>query len=583
MENKSLNDCSKNELIRIINSLKKQKKFGLVWEDKPEKVATECEQKLPVLKEADEKVINEADDSTPTNIIIEGDNYHALSALNYTHAGKIDVIYIDPPYNTGNKDFAFNDKFVDKEDAFFHSKWLSFMSKRLALAKSLLTEHGIILISINDEEMATLKLLCNQIFGEENYIENFIWVKNSGGSLSKTTLTRHEYILCFAKNKQVVLNDAFFFMKKPGYDDIIALVDKCKKRGTKREIAEKEIRQFYKAHNELKGISLYDSIDEDFKVYRCLPITAPNNNFYDVLHPITGKPVKTPPRGWSWSKETMAKKIKEGRVVFGKDENYVPSQKLYLEEAKFEHKRSTIDSDQAEGNKSLAAILGVNNKFRNSNPKPISLLKYLLQNTDSNAIILDFFAGSGTTGQAVSELNQEDGGNRQFILCTNNENQIAEDVTYPRIKTVVTGIREDGSKYSDGIPANVRYFKTDFVEKDETLDKLRRKLSPACEDMIRIREGAYEKIIDEDMLKVYKNSRGLTAIIYDRFELKEHLAKIEELETDEPIHLYVFSYTKYDRLDEIEKPLKHTYISQPIPEGVLEIYKRIFNQKGGKR
>ena len=583
MENKSLNEYSKEELIKIINSLKKQKKFGLVWEDKPEKVAIECEQKLPVLKEVEEKTINGANSSAPTNIIIEGDNYHALSVLNYTHAGKIDVIYIDPPYNTGNKDFAFNDKFVDKEDSFFHSKWLSFMSKRLLLAKNLLTEHGIILISINDEEMATLKLLCCQIFGEENFIENFVWVKNSGGSLSKTTLTRHEYVLCFAKNKQVVLNDDFFFMKKPGYDDIMSLVEKAKNRGLKREVVEKEIKRFYNSHSELKGITLYDSIDEDFKVYRCLPITAPNDNFYDVLHPKTGKPVKTPPRGWSWSKETMAEKIKEGRVIFGKDENYVPSQKLYLEEAKFEHKRSTINSDQAEGNKTLATILGANNKFRNSNPKPISLLKYLLQNTDSNSIVLDFFAGSGTTGQAVMELNQEDGGNRQFILCTNNENQIAEEVTYPRIKTVVTGTRPDKTKYSDGILANVRYFKTDFVEKDDTLDKLRRKLSPACEDMIRIREGAYEKLIDDGMLKVYKNSRGLTAIVYDRFELEEHLAKIEELETDSPVNLYVFSYTKHDRLDEIDKPLKHTYISQPIPEGVLEIYKRIFNQKGGKR
>lgn len=197
--------------------------------------------------------------------------------------------------------------------------------------------------------------------------------------------------------------------------------------------------------------------------------------------------------------------------------------------------------------------------------------------SNKNAIILDFFAGSGTTGQAVMELNKEDGGHRQFILCTNNENKIAEEVTYPRIKAVVKGYGD-----TDGIPANVRYFKTDFVEKDETLDKLRRKLSPACEDMIRIREGAFDKVIDEDKFKVYKNSRGLTAVIFDRFELADYIARIEELETDAPVHLYVFSYTNYGRLDELSDDLKHTYESQPIPEGVLEIYKRIFS-KGGKR
>lgn len=310
MQDKKLEDYSKEDLISIIKSIKKQKKFGLVWEDKPEKVATDCKEKLPVLNEDASKAISKAP-GQPINIIIEGDNYHSLSALNYTHAGKIDIIYIDPPYNTGNKDFAFNDKFIDKEDSFRHSKWLSFMEKRLKLSKNLLSDNGIILISINDEELATLKLLCDHVFGEDNFVENFIWVKNSGGSLSKTTLTRHEYVLCYAKNKEAVLNDVFFFMEKPGFHEVIDLVEKLKKKGLTIKEAEKELRKYYASRPELKGISLYGNIDEDWRVYRCLPITAPNNNFYDVLHPVTGKPVRTPQKAGVGQKKLWLKKSKK--------------------------------------------------------------------------------------------------------------------------------------------------------------------------------------------------------------------------------------------------------------------------------
>ncbi len=166
---KKLHDYTKEELIELVHSLKKAKKFGLVWEDKPEQVAIDCQTKLPVLQEVADRAITKADDQ-PTNLIIEGDNYHSLSTLNYTHAGKIDVIYIDPPYNTGNKDFIYNDHYVDKEDAFKHSKWLSFMSKRLKLAKQLLTDTGLVFISIDDSEQAHLKLLCDDIFGEVNFV-----------------------------------------------------------------------------------------------------------------------------------------------------------------------------------------------------------------------------------------------------------------------------------------------------------------------------------------------------------------------------------------------------------------------------
>jgi adenine-specific DNA-methyltransferase len=152
---KTLDDYTKEELIDIIKGLKRRKKFGLVWEEKPEKVVGLCDTELPVIEEVTKKAISKSKDKA-NNIIIEGDNYHSLSVLNYTHAGKIDVIYIDPPYNTGSNDFIYNDRYVDKEDGYRHSKWLSFMGNRLRLAKSLLSKQGVIFISIDDNEVAQL-------------------------------------------------------------------------------------------------------------------------------------------------------------------------------------------------------------------------------------------------------------------------------------------------------------------------------------------------------------------------------------------------------------------------------------------
>ena len=443
-------------LLAYLSELEKDvgaKKYGLVFEEHREEIDEVLATHTPVLTEDGSLFI---DHGGQMNFLIEGDNLASLQLLEKTHKGKIDLIYIDPPYNTGNKDFIYDDAFVDVNDTFRHSKWLSFMEKRLSIAKKLLTEVGIILLSINDNECSDLKLLCDSIFGTENFVENFIWVKNSGGSLSKTTLTRHEYILCYAKNIELSFNMPFYFMEKPGYQNVVNLISNCKEKGLTIEQAKKILSKFYADHPELKGISLYNNIDEEWKVYRTLPITAPNNQFYDVLHPVTGKPVKTPPRGWSWSEDTMQKNIASGKVVFGKDETYGISQKLYLEEAKFEHKRSTFMCDQAEGNKILQTVLDSSNAF--NNPKPISLLTYLFQNTPANITILDFFAGSGTTGHAVMKLNAEDGGQRKFILCTNNENNICREVTYERIKRVID---------KEGYAASLKYFKVDYIPVSE--------------------------------------------------------------------------------------------------------------------
>jgi len=201
MGKKDYSEWSKNELVKEIKKLEKRKKYGIVWEDKPEEVAKRCKDELPVLVEDSKKEIK-TDDKKPVNILIEGDNYHALSVLNYTHKSKIDVIYIDPPYNTGNGDgFRYNDKIVDKEDGYRHSKWLSFMEKRLKLARNLLSRQGLLLISIDDNEYAQLKLLCDEIFDEKNFIGPFIWKsKIGGGNDNKYLVNEHEYIIAYAKS-----------------------------------------------------------------------------------------------------------------------------------------------------------------------------------------------------------------------------------------------------------------------------------------------------------------------------------------------------------------------------------------------
>lgn len=586
MAAKTLAEHTKEELIQMVCHLKECKKFGLVWEDKPEKVAKECQEKLPILKEITSKAI-ELDKTQPTNIIIEGDNYHALSVLNYTHTGKIDVIYIDPPYNTGNQDFVYNDKIVDNEDCYRHSKWLSFMEKRLKLAKELLSKNGIIFISIDDNEQARLKVLCDEIFDESNFITTFVWEKTQHfGRQKLNTYNNADYVLCYAKNKYESQKIKELLVERINKDFLDA--------------------PLYNASNNVhtltfqKGTVKFNIKDGTYK--------QTSSSDYVLETPVTVKNgINTNDFSLSfksrWSNATVEAETKKGTTFWVKTENFAiraiyaddkqsdvaPKQILFTNIKNPYCAYSRLDNKKVGTNESASSevneILG---KDLFSYPKPVSLIYYLISLLfneskhvfNDNAIVLDFFAGSGTTGQAVLELNKSDGGKRQFILCTNNENQIAEEVTYPRIKTVITGIRPDASKYSDGIPANVRYFKTDFVSKNKTNDKLRREIAPLCTDMIKIRENCFETVIDTDQLKVLKNARGLTALVFDDGDLSPYIQEIEKLETNAPVLLYVFSYNNDNRDYEIPTNTKHKYKSQPIPEGVLSVYRRIFQPKG---
>lgn len=567
---KPLEECSREELVEIVKSQRetivRTKKFGLVWEDKPEKVATDCAKKLPIIKEESGKAISKATDSEPTNIIIEGDNYHALSVLNYTHAGKIDVIYIDPPYNTGNASWRYNNKIIDSEDSFRHSKFISFLDKRLRLAKNLLSENGIIAVAIDDYEVHTVRFLLDEIFGEKARLGTIVVVHNPRGrNDDKYFATMHEYTLFYS----------------PGPSPTIHKFDRTQEELDKEFPYSDEI----SSYGLVSFMRTGNNSDRQTRPNMYFPLyIGPNNEIsvekiegWDEVFPINPKGRE---KTWRWYKKTVAERTHD--ILVKRTAKGITLYKKRRPEIVGGKKPKTVwyDSRYDASSHGINLIEKILNK-KNVFPYPKSfyaMVDILSITTNKDSIVLDFFAGSGTTGHAVMELNKQDGGHRQFILCTNNENNIAEEVTYQRIKGVI-----DGYADVDGIPANLRYFKTDFVDKNGTMDKLRRELSPACQDMIRLREGAYEIVIDDDMLKVFKNARGLTAVIYDRFELKEYIKKIEALETDSPVHLYVFSYSKSDRSDEMPENLRHKYESQPIPEGVLEIYKRIFaNIKGGK-
>ena len=569
-----LEEYTHEELIEYIKTLKKQKRFGLVWEDKPENVVRECETKLPVVKEVTEKRIENAP-GEPTNIIIEGDNYHALSVLNYTHAGKIDVIYIDPPYNTGNKDFIYNDCYVDKEDTFRHSKWLSFMEKRLKLAKTLLADDGVIFISIDDNEQATLKLLCDSIFNDSHMVANFIWEKKRKASnLSGEVRDVAEYVLCY-RNREIVpliASEDIVEQNKP-YPFYNTGNKRKKLCFPEKKIFAEMSDGVYKAG---------DYLDKKTVVTLCNDIEIKNGlviNSFELI----GE--------WRYSQTKLDTLLDDNERIVLKGTKLKPyfiNNNERIKYVKTILSKSNYDvGTNEDGNAELAALLG-NNIF--SYPKPTKLIQKLIQlNGKEDSIVLDFFAGSGTTGQAVMELNKEDGGHRQFILVTNNEANgqadagaegIAEKVTYPRIKTVITGIRPDGTKYSDGISANLRYFKTDFVEKGKTTDDTREALITECCDMIRIRENAFEHIASAPEYRFYKNDKVFVPIIFDQFAITETWELVEKLNTEKlPVHCYNFSYNRHANEEEIPEDTELTWTACSIPETVLEVYRKIFRKK----
>lgn len=485
-------DYSREQLLAEINRLKKNKKYGLVWEHKKEQVIEDFETQQPYLQEVTEKRIENAP-GEPTNLIIEGDNFEALSILNYTHAGKVDVIYIDPPYNTGNKDFIYNDNYVDSEDEFRHSKWLSFMEPRLKLAKNLLKDDGVIFISIDDNELSSLRILCDKIFCGY-FINNLIWTYGKMSNESKKFANNHEYILCYGKSERSILVPS---MKKEDTE--------YKKRWEK-----------YLRNN---------------KIY-----------YGDVKNK---------------SDKMISKRIKkalEDEKLGVLPDDYV----LYDFDKEYKVDNDVLYCPIIKGNSSEKI-----SEF-GAGQKPLDLLYRVISSFPRKDItVLDFFAGTGTTCECCVRLSKMDGGQRECIICTNNENNIAEDITYGRLK------RLDGD-----ISINLRYFKIKHCEKKASIDANRLEIVRYLEDIIQVKENAFEQIEVNEDLALYKNSERFVGMVFEPFALEEIIESIKEKNSEnKPVKLYVFSYSRDAFEDNYGTDFEIEFVA--MPEGLLKTYANI--------
>lgn len=543
------NSWSKSELIREVKKFEKRKKYGIIWdEDRTKEIfEEEIQKKLPVLKENKNNAII-TNLKQPINIIIEGDNYHALSVLNYTHKNKIDVIYIDPPYNTG-KEFTYNDKIVDNEDSYKHSKWLSFMKKRLALAKKLLSKKGVIFISIDDNEQAQLKLLCNEIFNEENFIATIIWQKKfSPQNDAKYFSDMHDFILVYARKKNI----------------------NGEKHGWIRNLlprTEEMDARYKNPDSDTRGV--WTSGGLDVKTYSekyDYPITTPSGR------------VVNPPKGTCWrvSKTRFNELVKDNRIWFGENGKNVPRIKRFLSDVQKGIVPTTWwDIKFAGHNQDAKQELNrINIEQPFDNPKPVKLIKRILEiASDKNSVVLDFMAGSGTTGHAVMELNKQDNGNRQFILCTNNENNICTSICYPRLKKIINGHINSKNVQVEPLGSNLKYFRTGFVDSEPT-DQNKKIMVEESTEILCLKENCFDLVIKGDQFKIFKNYKDhYLGIIYYYDGIEPFKKKV--LKLDKKINTYVFSLS--DIIDDEEFiDVVHLVNLKPIPSAILNVYRRIF-------
>lgn len=435
-------DENTGNLLLYLNQIEKDingKKYGLVFEEHREKINDILDTHTPVLEEDKELFIDKGNGKM--NFLIEGDNLSALKLLEKTHKGKIDLIYIDPPYNRGVDDFKYDDNYITKSDGYIHSKWISFMEVRLKIACKLLHNAGAIFISIDDNEQANLKLLCDCIFGEQNFAGMIPWRKRTAKTDVPFGISQdYEWILVYAKSEMF---NAF----------------------TKR----KNSRKYYETE---------DIPNKPWRIHDLTKQTTAEerpNSFFTMVNPKNGEefPANVN-RTWAITKETFEFYLEQNRIVFPGDYEFLKISKPQLryfkdeDEAKALKKTGNIAGISAtttqlpdfvgmtkEGTKDLGQLF---EKKAFPYPKPVELLKYIISIgtiNKENAVILDFFAGSGTTGQALFRYNAENKkSNRRIVLCTNNENNICKDVTYERLKRVI-----EKEKYVESL----KYYKIDYI------------------------------------------------------------------------------------------------------------------------
>ena len=560
---------SDKERSALLGLLRESKTYGLVWEDKPEAVEERLRDELPVLTEVKERALISDSKDAPNHILIEGDNLEALTTLAYTHAGRIDVIYIDPPYNTGNKDFVYNDSFVDREDTYRHSKWLSFMSRRLKIAKQLLSDKGVIFISIDENEAATLRLLGDEIFLSQNFVGQWNWFKSATPpALSKKIKRTIEYILCWQSSNN---------------DDTFRGVQKVSKSND----------PFTKPQNSYKTLlSPANSINcaiESGTIKAGIYGTEkfPNELLDDivVVNKKNSNPVRFKNR-FIWLQDTLDENIHQG-ITIDLSQKGVLSYKRsnYNREVPPNFVDSSVGVDTTEyAGRLLEDIFGGKKVF--DYPKPISLIQYLINFIDRTQLtILDFFAGSGTTLHATMQLNADDGGHRQCILVTNNENGICENVTYERNKRVIQGYTTPKGEHVTGLTNNnLRYYRTGFVSRNRSVQNMRRLVNLST-DMLCIKEDLYTELPTfcgertyKGIFRYFDDGQKQMLIIY-REEVIERLVElIYGMDVKGKIKIYVFSPSEDPWEDSFEDVSDKVELCA-LPAAIYNAYRRILPKK----
>lgn len=578
------NDLSKEQLLDIISQMEQtlvDKKYGLVWDNEsiPEKVVENCKKYLPTLKRINDLDIN---NEGINNILIEGDNYHVLSSLSYTHKEAIDVIYIDPPYNTGNEDFKYNDKFVDKEDGYRHSKWLNFMYKRLQLSRDLLSNEGVIFISIDDNEFAQLKLMCDKIFGEQNLLEIFhIQVRYDNKSLNEKDDFQKliEYVLIYAKNKREFkpnkphkpydISKFTFEITELSQGEVVNLGGKRVEifKPDQWKIKKKEpriglLKETWASGSVLKG-------NTSGKFFNDYIADRKEIDGLGILYKVDG--IGADDIGYRYFTGPKRANATKGKFYSG-----VPTDRLEEINNGGSKKYSPIinfyDYSADFGNIRHEGGVG----FR-SGKKPIKLLKQLINiSPNKNAVVLDFFAGSGSTGHAVLDLNNDDGGKRRFILNTSNEGDICREVCYKRLSNVISGYQsERGQTVYQGLGENLIYLQTDFVKNSKNRDQVYVNFISECSTIICLKEDTFISVVKNDYYEIYSNNDGkYTCIYFDPFydQVDEFINSVKGLNGYK--YLYFFSFEDSISLDlsGINGEVK------AVPKKILDMYRTIFSR-----
>ena len=436
---KRYNHLTHEQLIALLQRREREAAYGLTWERdeiEPDKALNDDFVALDL-----DHALSHGD-APWRNLIIKGDNFDALRYLRMTHAGKVKCIYIDPPYNTGNRDFVYNDHFFDKNHRFRHSVWLEFMYQRLLLARDLLHPEGAIFVSIDDNELFPLGMLMNRVFGEKNFVANVIWQKIfSPKNTAKHFSVDHDYILVYS-------------------------IDGDNWRPNPIPRTEAQDKSYKNPDNDTRGP--WTSGDLQARNYYSLgtyPITCPS-----------GREISGPGKGMYWrvSKEKFIELDKDNRIWWGKDGNNMPRLKRFLSEVKTGVVPQTLWSFDEVGHtqdakKEMLDIL----EFEDSpsvfsTPKPTRLIERILRiATKPGDLVLDFFAGSGTTAHSILKLNNEDGGNRRFILVSNSEateddpkKNLCRDICAERVRRVMKGYRSNKGEDMPGLGGGFAYLKT---------------------------------------------------------------------------------------------------------------------------